>query len=450
MRMSRFLCLFALLLCVSPIKAQDVFSDFKKNCPEASMSFCLKDLESGDTDLSYDSQRSLAPASVMKLLTTIACLDKYGPEHSFTTQIGYTGKIENGVLKGSLVIKASGDPTWNSKFFPRNDVFDKIISLLKANRIKKIAWGVIVDEGITDYSLPRTWIWEDIANYFGSPVKAINLYDNTYKLYFSSGKAGSLTQIESVNPEMHSLSFKNEVIASSVNRDDAWIFGGPNSGQRVVKGSIPQNRKSFIVKGSIPNTNEVFFESLRIKLAKYGIKCKKNLLIKNISNYKPLGEIKWPSLGDVVYYTNQKSVNLFAEALVKKIGSLGDYYSEKGLKVKGVRLYDGSGISRFNMLNAEFLTDVLVFASNKEYSRSLIKSLPKAGQTGTLKRFGRGTCLENNLIAKTGSMKGVRAYAGYLTISGKRKAFSCIVNNYTCKSKEVERIVQKILISLYE
>jgi len=448
--MSRFLYFFLLLLSFSQIKAQDVFSDFKKSCPEASMSFCLKDIESGKTDLSYDSKRSLAPASVMKLLTTIACLDKYGQEYSFTTKVGYTGKIENGVLKGSLVLKASGDPTWNSKFFPNNDVFEKIVYLLKTNGIKKISWGVIIDEGVTDYSLPRTWIWEDIANYFGSPVRAINLYDNTYKLQFSSGKAGSLTKIKSVIPEMHSLSFKNEVLASSVNRDDAWIFGGPNSQQRVVKGSIPQNRKSFIVKGSIPKTNEVFFESLRIRLAKQGVKCKNNLLLKNISNYKHLGEIKWPSLDSIVYYTNQKSVNLFAEALVKKIGSLSDYYSERGLNVSGVRLYDGSGISRFNMLNAEFLTDVLVFASSQEYNSSLFESLPKAGQTGTLKRFGRGTCLENNLIAKTGSMKGVRAYAGYITISGKKKAFSCIVNNYACKSKEFERIVQKILISLCE
>lgn len=446
--MRKLLSILLVLLSLAQVNAQDVFSSFTELCPEASMTFCLKDVQTGKTEVSYDARRSLAPASVMKLLTTIACLDKYGASYSFETPIAYTGSIKDGVLKGSLVIKASGDPSWNSRYFPGNDVFDKIIFLLKSKGIKKISWGLIIDEGNEDYSVPRTWMWEDIANYYGSPVNAINLYDNTYRLDFSSTKAGRLTKIKSVTPKMNNIHFINEVVASKVNKDDAWIFGGPSSSQRIIKGSIPSNRKSFIVKGSISKTNQLFLEHLRARLTQENILCKNKILVKKISTYTSLGDVYWPNLHDMVYYTNQKSVNLFAEALVNKVGSLCTYYSQKGLDVSGVSLYDGSGISRFNMLNSEFLTDVLLYAHKQEYIDTLLESLPKAGKTGTLKRFGKGSCLENNLIAKTGSMKSVRAYAGYITIAGKKKAFSCIVNNYTCTNKEMTNIIEEILVSL--
>jgi D-alanyl-D-alanine carboxypeptidase/D-alanyl-D-alanine-endopeptidase (penicillin-binding protein 4) len=149
-----------------------------------------------------------------------------------------------------------------------------------------------------------------------------------------------------------------------------------------------------------------------------------------------------------VYHTNQKSVNLFAEALSKKINGLENYFSDKGIDVNGVRLYDGSGVSRFNMLSSSFLCDVLLYAYKQNYKDVFLKSLPRAGQSGTLRSFARGTCLENNLIAKTGSMKAVRAYSGYIRIRGKQKAFTCIVNNYSCKDKEIKSFVEKLLISL--
>lgn len=446
--MNKFLCSILFLLMTLSVCAQDLFAPFEKICPEASISFCLKDIATGKVEKQYAAKKALAPASVLKLLSTIASFDKYGENHQFSTEIAYTGSIKRGVLKGSLLIKASGDPTWNSKYFPNNDVFDTIVKVLKKKGIKKIAWGVVIDDGKIDYSFPRTWIWEDIANYFGSPVHSINLYDNTYKLNFSSSKAGELTHINSVYPEQKDINFVNEVYASKENIDDAWIFGGPRSNVRVIKGTIPENRSSFIVKGSISRTNELFLAHLRRALKKSNIACSNNILTKNIASYNSLGELKWPPLYEIVDFTNQKSVNLFAEALYKKVGNLEKYWKSKGLDTKGIKLYDGSGVSRFNALTSEFLCDLLVYADKQVYKQALINSLPKAGQTGTLKYFGKGTCLQGNLIAKTGSMKAVRSYAGYITIGGKRKAFSFIINNYSCTNKEITKLVEKLLISL--
>jgi D-alanyl-D-alanine carboxypeptidase/D-alanyl-D-alanine-endopeptidase (penicillin-binding protein 4) len=446
--MNRFFCSIILSLIAFSASAQSLFTPFEEKCPEASFSFCLKDVRTGVVEEQYAAKKALAPASVLKLLSSIAAFDKYGDDYQFRTKVGYTGSIKKGILKGSLLIKASGDPTWNSKYFPDNDVFSKIVKMIKAKGIHKIEWGLIIDEGDIDYSFPRTWIWEDIANYFGSPVHAINLYDNTYKLNFSSSKAGSLTHINSVMPLQNNLNFTNEVYASKENRDNAWIFGGPNSSERIIKGSIPENRSSFIVKGSISKTNELFAEQLRLALKKSNIVCNKVLLVKKITAYTSLGDLRWPSLSKIIHITNQKSVNLFAEALSKKIGNIEKYWKSKSLNVNGIKFYDGSGVSRFNALSCEFLCDLLIYADKQNYRQSLINSLPKAGQTGTLKYFGKATCLEGNLIAKTGSMKAVRSYAGYITVGGQRKAFSCIVNNYSCTNKEIKKLVEKLLISL--
>jgi len=421
---------------------------FQNDVPEASISFCVKDVLSGKVDCQYNSKRALAPASVLKLASTISALDKYGADYKFKTKIGYTGEIINGVLKGSLVVKASGDPTWNSKYFTDNNVFEKIKKILKAKGINRVLWGVVIDEGNVDSSTPTTWIWEDIANYFGSPSHAINIYDNTYKINFLSRQAGTHTAIKSVIPKLEDIDFDNQVIASNENKDNAWIFGGPRSSVRVIKGSIPKNRSSFIVKGSIPNTNKVFHSQLIKYLMGNGIKCKDKLLNSKINKFKTLGVVESPRFAEIVYFTNQKSVNLYAEALSKKVGSIESFWKSKGSDMQGVKMYDGCGVSRFNMLTTSFVTDLLIYAYKQDYKQDFIESLPKAGKTGTLKRFGRGTCLEGNLLAKTGSMKAVRAYAGYITLSGKQKAFSCIVNNYSCNDKEVEKQVEKLLIHL--
>lgn len=448
MRNSFIIFLLYLFTSFGATAQQKDILDFQSYVPEASISFCMKDVASGKIETQYNSQRALAPASVLKLTSTIAALDKLGGSYKFKTIVGYTGKIVNGELQGSLVIKASGDPTWNSKYFSDNNVFDKIINILRSEGVKRIAWGVVVDDGEIDSSTPTTWIWEDIANYFGSPSRAINLYDNTYKINFSSGQAGSHTSIKSVTPKSIGITFNNRVVASEENRDNAWIFGGPNSKVRVIKGSIPENRNNFIVKGSIPNTEEVFHKQLVESLRLNGIKCKDKLLLKHIGQYKVLGLIESPKLADIVYFTNQKSVNLFAESLSKEVGGVEDYWKSRGLNMRGIKMYDGCGMSRFNMTTSTFITDMLIYAHKQDCKQELIMSLPKAGKTGTLKRFGRGTCLEGNMLAKTGSMKGIRAYAGYISIKGKPKAFSCIVNNYSCKDKEVEKLIEKLFINL--
>jgi len=200
---------------------------------------------------------------------------------------------------------------------------------------------------------------------------------------------------------------------------------------------------------------------LTIKLNDEGIKCNPYILFKsNISNTK-LFDLKSPELKEIVHFTNQKSINLYSESIGKRLlldaGEMLDfnsnptaffqeYWKSKNLNVNGIELVDLCGLSAFNIVTPDFMTDLLLYMYNKsENGDCFMKSLPLAGNSGTLKHFGKGTCLENNLRAKTGSMKGVRAYCGYFRKGDKLMAFTLIVNNYTCENKKLTRLIVNLL-----
>ncbi len=85
----------------------------------AQVSFCIIDADSGKTVFEYNPDKSLIPASVMKLITTSAAIELLGPDYTFKTSIGYTGKISKffNILNGDIVIKGGGDPTLGSDNF---------------------------------------------------------------------------------------------------------------------------------------------------------------------------------------------------------------------------------------------------------------------------------------------------------------------------------------------
>ena len=80
----------------------------------ASVSLCIINSETGERIMEHNSQRSLTPASILKLVTTAAALEILGPEYTFRTQIGYTGSLNklNGRLSGNLVIRWWRSCTW--------------------------------------------------------------------------------------------------------------------------------------------------------------------------------------------------------------------------------------------------------------------------------------------------------------------------------------------------
>lgn len=429
----------------------------------ASIGIEIRDLKTGEILAEHQSEKSFTPASTQKLVITAAAIEILGADFQFKTDVFITGRIdENGVLMGNLVIKGYGDPTLSSKYFPKNNRFiSTIYQELKKSGISQINGKLIVDNNYFKSSIPRTWIWEDIGNYYGAIPHPLSYKDNTYTLHFESKEAGKLTEIKKIDSKQNGISFSNEVLSSTINKDRAYIFGGTTSDHRLIEGTIPQNRTDFKVKGAVSKPELVLLSDLRKVLHTGGIPIKEQVF--KTKTQKTLLQFNSPPLSEIIAVTNQKSINLFADHLLFQVGmtkkneaswlsgieAVKEFWQSKGVDSNGLFLFDGSGLSHFNAISVKALNQILTQMNKSENTKSFFNSLSIAGKNGTLRSFGRQSELAGNFKAKTGSMTGVRSYSGILSKpNGQQLAISLIINNYACNSKLLSEKTIAMLLEL--
>lgn len=424
----------------------------------ATVSLAVYDLDSNEYVLQHNSQKVLPAASVQKLITTTIALKKLGSDHQFETILAHTGDIKDGILRGDIYIFPNFNPTLANKRFGKNisEITGAIKGWLAKNNVKVIAGIKVVDQTMKSETLPRTWIWEDIGNYYGANPCGTVLNENILELYFESGASGEPTKIVKTVPDLPLLRVTNRVLSSENNRDLAYAFGGPYERGLVIEGTIPANRKNFKVKAALQSPQKALaylvYEELK-KSPFLTIKGKYGTLEKNKRPFKQFGVVKSASVKEIVKKTNHKSVNILAENLLqnshmhsgsqKSMGTWAkDYLANKlNINVAGMQLKDGSGLSRFNAISSQQLVELLiVMKDNKAFQNSL----PTASKSGTVKSFLKNSSL--NVRCKSGSMQGVRSYAGYMiTASGRKFAFSIIINNADAKGLIVKKKIEELL-----
>ena len=279
----------------------------------AAIGICVKNVETGQIVYEHNPQMALRPAYVVKLLSSALALKREGDSLTYTTKFFYTGEIDEGRLFGNIVIQAGGDPTLDSKYFPKACFIDSLVSKVVNLGIKRIHGNIIVETEGEPASIPGSWPWEDVANYYGALYHSFNYRDNTYTINLKSGKPGTQTKIVSVVPSVPGIKLRNEVMASVKNVNDAWIYGGPEAATLLIQGMIPANRSSFAVKGAMHHPDACFRAELEKRLKEKGVLLDKQRIEEGERH--ALLSLDSPFLKDIVYYTNKNSVNLFAEAL---------------------------------------------------------------------------------------------------------------------------------------
>jgi D-alanyl-D-alanine carboxypeptidase/D-alanyl-D-alanine-endopeptidase (penicillin-binding protein 4) len=128
-----------------------------------------------------------------------------------------------------------------------------------------------------------------------------------------------------------------------------------------------------------------------------------------------------------------------------------DYWKSRGLNTSSVFITDGSGLSPQNGLKPSFMTDMLFHLSkDTTLFQSFFKSLPVAGESGTLSRFCKGTVAEKRIFGKSGTLNKAIGYSGYVrSKDGKTLySFSILVNNFEGKGSAVSKKIETIMISL--
>jgi len=469
----RHLVLFILgCLLFQAIDAQPTHTLKGKALKNAGYSVYVIEAEAGKV-LFETPQLSLVPASVMKVVTTAAALEILGADFVFKTQLGITGKvnIETGLLVGNLVLKGGCDPAFYSEYFPEHyrGTFEAWAEALSKAGIKSIQGDFIVDlSQMSGPSIPGGWLWEDIGNYYGAGVSALTYSDNYYNIHFSSPpESGKTVTINKTDPLIDSLHLINKVVSSEVNRDLAFIYGAPGSLTQLVEGTIPKGSTDFVVKAAAPDPARIAVNEF-IKILKYNkIEILGKIFFVNKPTIEPftlIAETISPPLRDLIVPLNKESINLFAEHLLHEIGharkgsssldksieALNEFWIEKGIFLDGFYPTDGSGLSRSNGICPQTLTEVFRYMYLSANRDNFINSLPVAGQSGTLQSAFKGSKLENNLRAKTGSMTRVRSMAGIFTNQkGKKVIFAIITNNFEGSQALVGHTIEDFLNEIY-
>ena len=476
---SFFVQLLFPLLSYTQSNIDAVLENYKKDRDllHASYSFCVIEAQTGKTIKEYNSELALIPASTMKIMTTSAALGILGKDYTYKTNFYAFTKTDSttGVTTTNLLIKGSGDPSFNSSHFYNSDstFFNPILQKLKNKGIKKINGSIVADGSYFDNTIPSTWIWGDIGNYFGAGANGLSYRDNKFSIFYNSGALNTTAELESVSPNYFAkkMSIQSDVISAGT-EDDAFVFGDPNGYNRKITGTIPPNKTHYEVEAEMPEPALFFINQLQLELQKNSLA---NADVKLTTNEQTVLKGKEqlvythqsPKLEKIVYYTNTKSNNHYAESLLNTIGAtkskkqgttsngidaVKTYWESRGVDVTGLHIADGSGLSRANTITTKTQATVL----SKIYRDSLVypafnNSLPIAGKNGSMTNLCKGTFAEGNMRAKTGYINRARGYCGYVkTKSGKELAFSVLFNNYDCSPKEMKLKIEKLLVALVD
>jgi len=444
------------------------------------VSIAIIDVESGKTVASHRPNTGLTPASSLKVVTTATALALLGENYRFETTIEYDGAIDaTGILNGNLYIKGHGDPVLGSDLYEDTPDLDALmqafVGAIQKAGINKINGRIVGDGSYYETAVSgRSWLWEDLGNYYGSGAWGLNIHENLYYLYFQqSPKLGATPKIVRTTPAIPNLLLMNEIkSAGKGTGDNAYIFGSPFSYTRFIRGTIPIGSKEFKIKGSIPDPPFFAAHCLMKNLESNGVVTNKlatsQLELEREGNTKKTRKLIYthqsPTLKDIVIVANQKSVNLYCESLLRAIGkkksnegsvkagldAIYDFWKARGVNVEGFFMEDGSGLSVRNSVSAHHLASIMrKIAKDKNLYDTFNMSLAVGGQSGTLKRMFKGTVGEGNVRAKSGGMTRVRSYTGYArSKSGKLLAFCMIANNFTGESSTMRKKMEKLMIAM--
>ena len=444
----------------------------------AGISFSAVDCATGEQIATLNPTLSLAPASTTKLFATATAIEILGASYSPKTRLYIDGIIQaDSVLSGNLWIRGGGDPTLGSRYYNGDGLEDQFLqkwadTLLKMG-IKKITGSVISDASEFGYQgAPDGWGWSDMGNYYGAGASGLPIYDNMLRYYFkTSTTVGSKTVLTGTFPTIPELNFTNYITAGGKG-DNSYIFGAPYSLDRFGTGTLEKGVNRFVVKGSLPDPELTFAAEFVRVLGTKGIQ-----VLAGYANAR-----KQPSqsptiryatkqlvythngktIGSVAWWTNMKSVNLFAESLLCLVGygtngvgttenslnKLDAFWRDK-INTKGLYINDGSGLSRTNAISSDHFCQLLQYMTKAKEFQTFYNTLPIAGVSGTLSSVCKNQPGENRVHAKSGTMNRIKSYAGYVeSTTGRRIAFAIIVSNFSCSNDVTLSKIEKIMNTL--
>ena len=427
-------------------------------CRYASVSLTVLDAKTGQQVFAANPNMGLATASTLKVITAVTAFNLLGKDFQYKTQFGYSGTIAaDGTLNGSLIIKGGGDPTlgsWRWATTREQYILNLLVNALQKAGIKKINGSVIGDDSAYGtQAIPDGWIWQDIGNYYGAGANALCWHENQFDIKLKTGAVGTPISVLRTVPVMPYLVFKSEVLnAPEGTGDKAYVYLPAGGKLMYLRGTYATDQTKKTVSAALPDPAYDVALRLTDTLNRLGIKISgepqstitlaiKDELAPAIT--KELTTIASPELSKMVYWLNQKSLNLYAEEFLKTIAQkagkepttpngvkvLQDFWKAKGIDPATLNIFDGCGLSPGNRVTTLTMARVLQSAKKESWYSYFYDSLP----------------IYNDMKMKSGSISDVLAYSGYQTYKGRDLCFSFIVNNYNGSTKGIKEKMFKVL-----
>lgn len=413
---------------------------------KSAVAIYIKDVKSGNVVFSMNEKAPMLPASTLKIITSSAAVDTLGADYKYETKLYKS-------TNNDLYLKLSGDPLLES-----SDL-DKLIE--SANSKSIVPKTFYVDDSAFDKTeWGEGWQWDDSLNPLMPKFSSYNINKNLLKVEVTPTSQGASAKL-TVKP-FYPLTFMNLVTTDttsptsvSIDSDNTIapnmlnIFGTVSKLTNVIL-PVPNARMNFILRleNSINSKKMEYYGA--IKNAKLPDK-----------NVYLVDEIEHP-IEDMLPLILRNSNNFVAETLFKSagakwansqgsiknsLGMLSAYFDKNGLNSDDIKIVDGSGVSKNNIMTAEFMGEFLEYKSKTEDFECFKELLPTAGE-GTLKN--RMLYFKDNLRAKTGTLADTSAIAGYITSrKGKLYAFDIMINDAKTSPADKKNIEEQILRSVY-
>lgn len=443
----------------------------------ANIGICIQSVETGEFIFKHNESKNFVPASTQKIVTTSAALDLLGEDFKFTTKLYLDGQImPNGEFLGNVIIRGLGDPTI-SKYYHRNpmEILENWAKKIDSLGISSIKGKIIADDSYFDNAYyGQGWSWDDFPYYYSSQVSALTINDNRVDFYIYSGDSvDDYSHITNYPVSPYYRLINN--VKTAVSSNNAVINSNREINSNIIKlsGAVPfeKSRKSSqAISVTIDNPSMFFLNLFKQKLEEMkivvnGVLVRKADTPENIDYLSmfPLIETFSPPISEIIAVINQESHNLAAEMVFKTLGKessgigsfesgaefVTKYLAKAGVNTQNVRIVDGSGLSRLNLISPRSMISVLNYIYRSSFRDVFMKSLAKPGEPGTLKRRMSRSKAEKRVYAKTGSMNYISAICGYITTNDNETfAFAIMLENFTVPGTLANNLQDLLLMRL--
>ncbi len=429
--------IFVILLLISCSKVDQInFDNIKIKTYADDFSYLIYDVNSDDVVAKKNENKALIPASLFKLFTNFAALEVLGPDKKFETALYMNGKIQNGVLKGDLILSGHGDPT----FYIEN-LYNFALAL-KFKGVYEISGDLLYFD---NNFLNLSEINDQQTNHalYNPSLSGLNLNFNSLKIDKNDGVYKVIPETESVyvkktKKNYHLPFYKNNIwFLSRRNKTNSLPVKNSSEFFAAVLKSVLKN--SGIEVGTIKKTTKIPKNSSAV--ARYESKTVKQIVKDGLVYSNNL-------YSEMLLIHIARANNCEFENLVDAAECLKIWYEQNypEINLEFAKLYNGSGLNKDIKVSASSILQLLKIARSKKYGDDyFITLLPLSNYSGTMK--DRFEDIPIKVFAKTGSMDFISAISGYYFNSNNNLIFVFISNNETLRKGLQKKMVSSKLAS---